>query len=318
MVSIKQRNGLVKILVVDDEEMIRNLFHDILTQTGYRVKTAKDGSEAIKLIEEESFEIVITDLKMPGISGIALLEYILGINPDISVIIITGYGTIESAVNAIKKGAYDYISKPFELEEMKVTIKRAAEKQRLLHDSRMVGFYKNLSIVDGLTGVYNQRYFHEILERELEKAKRSLSVCSLVFLDIDDFKMYNDFNGHLAGDEILRELATIFLDTTRKTDFVTRYGGEEFVIILPDSEIDGALHVCKNIMDKLRGKKWLYVSMLPYKQVTVSIGVASYPADAQLKDELIKKADEAMYHAKKRGKNRIYYYNGGKIVEYKH
>src|SRR3972149_8292042 len=299
-----ESDGQVRILVVDDEEMIRDMLYDVLSQAGYTVKTAKDGSDAIAQIENDPFEIVITDLKMPGMSGMELLQRVQKINTDICVLIITAYSTIESAVGAMKQGAYDYICKPFELEEMKVVVEKAVERQRLLHESRMVKHYKHLSITDGLTKVYNHRYFHEFLDRELQRARRTSSTFTLLFADVDNFKQYNDVNGHLAGDEILRELAPIFLKTTRKTDFVARYGGEEFAIILPDTATEGSLHVARDIMQAIRAKKWLYANALPCKTITMSVGIVSYPKDALLQEELITKADEAMYHAKKTGKNK--------------
>jgi diguanylate cyclase (GGDEF)-like protein len=316
MDTLMEADGHVRILVVDDEIIVRDMLCDALSQTGYTVKTAKDGSDAIAQIENEPFEIVIIDLKMPGMSGMELLQRVQKINPDICVLIITAYSTIESAVSAMKQGAYDYICKPFELEEMKVIIEKALERQRLLHESRMVKHYKHLSITDGLTKVYNHRYFHEFLDRELQRARRNSSTFTLLFADVDNFKQYNDVNGHLAGDEVLRELAPIFLKTTRKTDFVARYGGEEFAVILPDTVTDGSLRVALHIMQAIRTKKWLYADALPCKTITMSIGVVSYPKDALLKEELISKADKAMYHAKKTGKNKVCYYDKNKIVDY--
>ena len=315
--TLKEAVGKVRILVVDDEEIVRDMLFDALSQTGYTVKTAKDGNDAIAQIENEPFEIVITDLKMPGMGGMELLQRVQKINTDICVLIITAYSTVESAVNAMKLGAYDYICKPFELEEMKVIIEKAVERQRLLQASRMVEHYKHLSITDGLTKVYNHRYFHEFLDRELQRARRNVSTFTIMFADVDNFKQYNDVNGHLAGDEVLRELATIFLDTTRKTDFVARYGGEEFAVILPDTVIEGGLRVALQIMQAIGAKKWLYADALPCKTITLSIGIVSYPKDALLKDDLIKKADEAMYHAKKTGKNKICYFDMNQIVDYK-
>lgn len=312
-----ESDGQVRILVVDDEEIIRAMLFDMLSNTGYKVKTARDGQDAISQIENSPFEIVITDLKMPGMDGMELLQRVQKINPDICVLIITAYSTVESAVSAMKQGAYDYICKPFELEEMKVIIEKAVERQRLLLASRMVEHYKHLSITDGLTKVYNHRYFHEFLDRELQRARRNSSTFTLLFADVDNFKQYNDVNGHLAGDEVLRELAAIFLDTTRKTDFVARYGGEEFAVILPDTVTDGSVRVALQIIQAIRTKKWLYVDALPCKTITMSIGVVSYPKDALLKEELIGKADEAMYHAKKTGKNKICYFDKNKIVDYK-
>ena len=307
----------VRILVVDDEEIIRDVLHDTFSNTGYKVKSAKDGQEAISQIENEPFEIVIADLKMPGMNGMELLQRILKINPDICVLIITAYSTVESAVSAMKLGAYDYICKPFEIEEMKVVIEKAVERQRLLRESRMVKHYKHLSITDGLTKVYNHRYFHEFLDRELQRTRRNSSAFTLLFADVDNFKQYNDVNGHLAGDEILRELAAIFINTTRKTDFVARYGGEEFAVILPDTVIGGSLHVARHLMQAIHAKKWMYADVLPSKAITMSIGLVTYTKDALSKEELIKKSDEAVYHAKKSGKNKICYYDGNQIVDYK-
>ena len=129
MDTLMETDGHVRILVVDDEEIIRNLLYDTLSNTGYKVKTAKDGQEAIAQIENEPFEIVITDLKMPVMVGMELLQRVQKINPDICVLIITAYSMVESAVSAMKLGAYDYICKPFELEEMKIIIKKAVERQ---------------------------------------------------------------------------------------------------------------------------------------------------------------------------------------------
>ena len=217
----------------------------------------------------------------------------------------------------MKLGAYDYICKPFELEEMKVVIEKAVERQRLLLASRMVEHYKHLSITDGLTKVYNHRYFHEFLDRELQRARRNSSPFALLFADVDNFKLYNDSNGHLAGDEILRELATIILNTARKTDFVARYGGEEFAVILPDTVNEGGLRVALQIMQAIRTKKRMYADVPTCKTISLSIGMALYPKDALLKAELIAKADEAMYHAKKTGKNKICYFDKNQIVDYK-
>lgn len=316
MNASEEKKEPVRILVVDDEDTVRNLLLDTLSVDGHQVKTAIDGADAIKQIENEPFEIVITDLKMPGMSGMELLKHTLKINPDVCVIVMTAYGTVESAVSAMKQGAYDYICKPFELDEMKIIVEKAVERLWLLQQARMVEFYKQISITDGLTGIYNHRYFHEFLDRELHRAKRTSSKFALMLADVDNFKQYNDANGHLAGDETLRELASILLNTTRKTDFVARYGGEEFAIILPDTAIEGGLNVTTSIMKALQDKQWQYADVLPCKRITMSIGVATYPENSLVKEELIKKADAAMYHAKKTGKNKICYFEGIKLMEY--
>lgn len=182
--STEHKSNLIRILVVDDEEIVRDMLFDALSQVGYSVKTAKDGEDANKQIESEPFEIVITDLKMPGVGGLEVLKFTQKVNPDICVLIMTACGTVESAVNAMKIGAYDYICKPFELDEMKIIIEKAVERQKLLHESRLVEFYKHLAITDGLSKVYNHRYFYEFLDREIERVKRTSSVFSLLFADV--------------------------------------------------------------------------------------------------------------------------------------
>ncbi len=318
MNKLKEVEGAatVRILVVDDEEIVRDMLSDALSHDGYNVQVAKDGEDAIKQIENAPFEIVITDLKMPGIDGLEVLKYAKKTNPDICILMITAYGTVGSAVTAMKLGAYDYICKPFELCEMKIIIEKAIERQRLLHESRLVESYKFLSITDCLTKIYNCRYFDEFIDREIERVKRSSGVFSLVFVDVDNFKQYNDVNGHIAGDNILRELAEVLLASTRKTDFAVRHGGEEFVLVLPDTTIEGALHLASSTAQVIQSKKWRYVSALPKKRITVSMGVVTFPRDALIKEVLIKKADEAMYYSKNNGKDKICYFKEGNIVEY--
>lgn len=312
-----EKENPVRILVVDDEEIIRDLLCDKLTQEGINVTTAKDGTEALQLIRKELFEIVITDLKMPGMSGMELLYQVVKICPDTCVIIMSAYGTVESAVQVMKSGAYDYVCKPFELEEIKFIVGKAVERQRLLRDSRMVKHYKYLSSTDGLTGVYNHRYFQEYLDFEIQSSVKNHSMFALLFADVDNFKKFNDTFGHVAGDTVLRELATLFRGKTRKTDFIARYGGEEFAIVLPDTQLIGGLRVASHIRREIQSRKWVQTVTSPEATITLSTGVVEYPRDGRLKGDLIKKADEAMYFAKKNGKNRVCYFNGGQIVEYK-
>lgn len=285
----------IKILVVDDESIIRNLLTDVLTDAGYEVKAVSTGEEALIEIRENSYSIVITDLRMPGLSGIEVIKKVKQINADICIILITAYPSIESAIEAMREGAYDYITKPFNIEEIKLVLRRATERCYLLKEAGQKEFYRQLSILDGLTGVYNYRYFHEVLPREIERAKRYEQSFCLLMIDIDDFKKYNDTQGHLAGDKLLRDLAELLVTAIRKADIIFRYGGEEFVVLLPQIAKKGGVEVARRLLNLIKEK-------LP---TTVSIGIASYPEDATSKNELIDKADSAMYQAKRLGKNRI-------------
>jgi diguanylate cyclase (GGDEF)-like protein len=288
-------NKQVNILVVDDEEVMRNLLRDVLTDTGYKVDTVSNGEEAIKKIGEDKFPIVISDLKMPGMGGLEMLRKVKAINSNTCVIMITAYPSVESVTEAMHEGAYDYIIKPFNIEEINLVLRRAVERQYLLHEAVQKEFYQELSVLDGLTGLYNHRHFFEVLPREIERAQRYKRSVSLLMIDLDDFKKYNDTNGHLAGDKLLQDLSTVLVRAVRSADMVFRYGGEELTVICPETDKQEGVDVAKRLFNLARER-------VP---VTMSIGLATYPDDAQSEKELIAKADVAVYQAKHLGKNRI-------------
>ena len=162
-----------------------------------------------------------------------------------------------------------------------------------------------LSVIDGLTGFFNQRYFRKRLPEELELARRYAHVLSLAVADIDDFKHYNDRNGHLAGDAALRQVAAIFRKNLRKTDVAFRYGGEEFTVILPATSKEGALIILDKIRREIEEYPFRDGQFQPKGRMTISFGIATYPVDTKKPKELIEFADRAMYQAKKAGKNMI-------------
>jgi len=283
------------ILVVDDEDVMRSLLCDVLGEAGYKVEAVSSGEEAIEEIQKDQFSIIITDLKMPGINGIELLRKVKAINSDLCVIMITAYPSIESVIEVMREGAYDYIVKPFNVKEIQLVIRRAVERQYLLQEAGQKEFYRELSILDSLTGVYNHRHFQEILPREIERAKRYKFSISLLMIDLDDFKKYNDTYGHLEGDKLLQAFAEFFVGAIRVADLVFRYGGEEFAIICPEIPKSGGVEVAKRLLNLAKQK-------MP---ISISIGLSCFPDDASDKENLIKKADEVLYLAKQSGKNRI-------------
>jgi PleD family two-component response regulator len=241
----------IRILVVDDEESIRTVIVQVLEGEGYRVAAAASGEEAYDLFDENPFDLVITDIKMPKMSGIDLLVKVKDRNPDTEVVIITSNASLESAVSALKHGAYDYLMKPFEdIDLIAAVAKRASQKIRLVIENRTLlkSLKQNaaelehanttlhqLVIRDALTGAFNHRYFQEALSQELIRSERHGRPCSLIFFDVDDFKWYNDTCGHPWGDEVLRTLAKTAQERLRRSDLLARYGGEEFVVILPET-----------------------------------------------------------------------------------
>jgi len=173
----------------------------------------------------------------------------------------------------------------------------ALQKIKLIEENR------ELALTDGLTGLNNHRYFHERLKQELSRVIRGNKNLSLLLVDVDYFKKYNDANGHLAGDDVLKKIATLIRRNIRAGDVACRYGGEEFVVILPDTNKQQAVNVAERIREAVERESFTGEEVLPTQKITVSIGVATFPEDAHGKDELIKKADDAMYEAKLRGKN---------------
>ncbi len=300
----------IKILVVDDEVNLSRVLSEVLSDAGYYVEVANTGREALDRFKESSFDIAITDLKMPDIDGMEILKKLKTVDPEICVVMLTGYSTVESAVEAMKAGAYDYISKPFNIEELKLIIEKAVERRNLGRQAKEKEYYRELSITDGLTKIYNHRYFHEALTRELKRARRYPQPVTLILMDLDDFKLYNDSWGHLMGDKLLTQLALLLSKNVRETNIVARYGGEEFAVIMPETDKEEGLAMAKRVMAVIDSTKFERDDVFPAGRLAVSMGLAAYPEDSLSKNGLIQAADDALYEAKREGKHRICVYRG--------
>ena len=310
-----------RILVVDDEESIRTVLTEVLSDDGFRVTQAASGIEALAVLKDVPHPLVITDIKMPGMSGIELLKKIRQSIPDTEVIIITSYASLDTAISALRYGAYDYLFKPFEdIKLISAAAVRAIDKVRLTRQNQ--GLLKKLAQRndqlkkanktlkwlarrDGLTGLYNHRHFQEILHAELTRAMRYKQYFSVAFLDLDRFKQYNDSNGHQKGDQLLRTLAKVLASCLRESDFLARYGGEEFTIILPSTSRGEALAVAEKIRGRVERYPFKGRETQPNGSVTISIGVATFPEDGKDNASLMEKADQALYEAKDSGRNRV-------------
>lgn len=288
----------IKIIVVDDEVESLDLISEYLTEKGMDVSVADTGAKAMELIKEHAYNIAILDLYLTDTTGLELLREIKDSHPKMQSIMITGYGTIHDAVECMKMGAADFITKPLHLDHILLTINKLLENARLVEEAEMADYYKMLSHTDDLTGLFNLRHLKPALKKEVERHIRYDHPLSVAMIDIDNFKKYNDTNGHEAGNKLLFNLGQMLRHNTRNCDILSRYGGEEFVVVLPETTPDEASIVAQRICNSLETNL----------DITATIGLANLPKDAMNGEELIKMADKAMYWGKRNGKNRIVVY----------
>ena len=310
-----------RILVVDDDAPIREMIAEVLTDCAYSVELAFNAENALEKFKVEKFDLAIVDIRLGGMNGVDLLREIKKISPHTHVIIITSYASMESAIAVLKEGAYDYLIKPFEDMELIVSaVRRAMDNLHLFKEKeQLVEMLKQrnaeleranvrlseLAVLDGLTGLYNHRHLQETLAKELARATRHSRDLSVVFIDVDHFKNYNDTHGHQAGDFVLKALSEIMLHGVRKGDIVARYGGEEFVIILPETNSQEAGVVAEKIRLLIEKHPFTGKDTQPNGIVSVSIGVSSLSVSCASSSALLAAADSALYKAKSAGRNQV-------------
>lgn len=433
-----------RILVLDDEASILEILGQHLAEEAYEVYLTTSPVKALDKLERERFDLLITDLKMPDIHGIEVVQRSKAGDQDLAIIVVTALLDVTNAIDAMRAGADDYLLKPFNLSEISLAVEKALERRRLYIENReyqhtlekrveeatedlkainselqktkeylenllnssvdailtvdsdvrisyvnrgatiMFGYsqdeligrpvtmllagdeeelevirravnktapiqnheteimakdksvvpvnmslslvrdeqgkllatlaickditeqkrleaeLKEMSIKDSLTGLYNQRYFYDKLESEIERARRQGHPLSLVLFDVDQFKTYNDQHGHLEGDRVLRTAGQVVIDSTREhVDIGFRYGGDEFTVILPEADEQEAYTIAERIRSAFEGKH--------FDALTLSVGVMSYEMGTSLKS-FIRFADAVMYDAKREGGNRVYVY----------
>jgi len=284
-----------KVLIIDDEEAICALFAALLKQYGcYQIVTTTDGRKVMDLLHSERFDVVLMDMRMPALTGSDLLRQITQAFEELPVIIVTGHGTIEAAVESMQAGAADFVTKPVPGAVLHIRIQKALEHTHT----------RRLASTDGLTELYNHRTFQERLAQEVDRANRYGRPLSLVMVDVDHFKIYNDTYGHPQGDIVLRELARLLREVSRTSDVVARYGGEEFALILPETDRVSAQKIGHRLCEQVERHAFPGEGHLPSNALTISIGVATH-TPAGTKEALLKNADAALYNAKRSGRNRV-------------
>ena len=291
------------ILIVDDEEGIRQTMKEFVSVSGFRAVTAASSEEALSIMGEQSFDVVITDISLPGMNGLELTEAVKK-DYHVEVIVLTGYTQEYSYEEAISKGASDLIFKPVRFEELILRIKRVLKERQLTNErTQMLEKLKKLSITDGLTKLYNSRHFYSQIKTEIDRSVRYDHPLSLLILDIDHFKNYNDRYGHLEGDKVLVRLGQVIKLLLRKMDSAYRYGGEEFTIILPETESDEAQTVAERIRKAVKA-----IVFIPRPgdeiSISVSVGMTAYEPPEDL-STFIQRADKALYGSKAAGRDKV-------------
>jgi diguanylate cyclase (GGDEF)-like protein len=299
----------VKVLVVDDDPINRMLLRQSLQRFGWGVTEVADGTEAWQLLQENHHPFVITDWMMPGMHGPELIRHIRQANyPSYTyVILLTSRGEREDVVSGLESGADDYVTKPFDQAELRARIEIG---QRILDlEAKLSESQENLRILaahDSLTRLLNRRAIEELAEAEISRGQRHQKPLALVLLDIDHFKLINDTFGHASGDRALVRLSDLLRQNLRAFDHVGRWGGEEFICVLPETDIGEALQVAERIRARVADEE-LALDDGAVLSMTVSVGVGVWTTANQpvTFEELYKAADAALYAAKRSGRNRV-------------
>jgi len=283
------------VLIVEDDPHIVNLVSIILSKSGYVVEEAKDGEHALELLSNISPSLIISDIMMPNMDGYVFRKELLEQEETklIPFIFLTAKGKSHDIVHGMELNADAYIPKPFEPDVLLAKVKAILRKY---------SHFNELLQYDTLTQVYNRRTLEHNLIAELKRVKRYKQPMSILLLDLDHFKNLNDSYGHDFGDLVLKKISTFFKDNLRDIDFVGRVGGEEFVIVMPNTDKKTALFVA----DRLRERVSKIVFDKAGLRVTMSGGVSAAPDDASEMIGIMKKADVALYAAKAQGRNRIF------------
>ena len=317
-----ERKEKYKILVVDDHEDNIELLRARLEARGYVVFGANDGQAALDQVERVCPDLILLDVMMPKMDGMEVVRRLKSNRnlPFIPVIMQTALDSTENKVEGLDAGADDYITKPINFAELEARVNSLLRIKALQSDlaarerelSELNDKLREISLTDGLTQVENRRSLEERLNEMWQHSVRLHEPIALVMCDIDKFKSVNDQHGHQAGDSVLKEFAQLLKAEAREIDRVGRYGGEEFLLILPGTVLDAAVTFAERLREKVEHHTFSYTGGTLCR--TMSCGVAGSP-HPRVKDqeELLKAADNALYVAKETGRNRVVRFDGAEF-----
>ncbi len=304
-----------RILVVEDDSLVADLFRELLPTQGYLADVVGDAEAAVAALEETSYDLVVADKNLPGLSGVDLLRHVKASQPDLDVIIMTAYADMRSVLAAVEAGVYDYLLKPFDsIDEVMAKIGRALDKRRILLENRRFVEYltqanaqieemnrgleaqvaertrqlleanarlEQLTLTDDVTGLYNQRFLFSRLDEEFRRARRHREDLAVMMIDIDHFKDVNDNHDHLFGSRVLKRIGEKLRQGVRNIDMVVRYGGDEFAVLMPHTRLADAVAVAERVRSLVESAELGDVDNddtgvpLESCEVTISVGVAA-------------------------------------------
>jgi diguanylate cyclase (GGDEF)-like protein len=302
-----------KILLVEDNKTQASVICEGLERCGYEVVHVENGMAGIKIAKTEKVDLVLLDLLLPDIDGNEVCRW-LKLNHDtkaLPIIMLTAKGASNDKVAGLEAGADDYLQKPFDESELnariyaRLRVKMQQDELQLKNRQleSMLTQVETLAIMDSLTGLFNRRRFETILSNEFKKCQRYQHPLACMMIDIDHFKDINDRYGHQAGDAVLREVAQCIQGSIREVDTLSRWGGEEFMVLSPNTNTANATHAAQRILNAVGSHVFSAIGNQP---VTVSIGVAGVPeAEIETAEKLVHAADLALYEAKRKGRARV-------------
>ncbi len=302
-----EKLGERQILIVDDDPDNRRFLERVLTKEGYSVKSAISGEEALNVIKSESPHLVLLDVNMPGIGGLETLQHLREKEDYVSVVLVTGQTSTSDMVKGLDLGADDYIKKPYNYQELAARV-RAKLRIKDLNDELKEANKRLLELVDidDLTGLYNMRSLYDKLDHEIDRALRFGQSVAVIMMDMDNFKSVNDKHDHLFGSYVLTEVGNIIRDNIRRVDFGARYGGDEFLVVLTQTSLEGVQFFTERLRRAIEGfdfRKDEYSMKL-----TSSLGFALFDPESCAEIDgrtLVKWADRALYQSKENGRNRV-------------
>ncbi len=282
------------LFLVDDESATLSALERLFRQD-FETRSFTNPETALQNIAESQPALVLTDSTMPEMNGLELLRRIRVSHPTTLRVLLSGQIASEELSAAINQGLiHRFFVKPWENEVLKLQILECLQQQKALIERDQLA---TLALSDPITGLGNHRFFQDQLRVEIERAKRHQRIVSLLMMDVDHFKSWNDQYGHPAGDQLLKEVAALLQQGLRTIDWIARYGGDEFAMILPDTNTKYSLEIAERLRNKFSS---LHQGPV---QVSLSFGIATFPDHASTAKELISCADKALYQAKKEGRN---------------